>query len=203
MNEQELNLIDWPKPRVLLLGGTSHSGKTSLAERIAAKPGWVLQSTDKLAKHPGRPWKSGSFTPPPHVQQHYQSLNVEALLDDVIRHYNRLWPMIEKIIADHIDSAAPEQHSLVIEGSALWPTNVLKFNSTHARAFWLEVSPEVTQQRIYANSDYENSPVEGKYLVDKFLQRTLKFDNHMKAQLGKHKNLLLTDRDLARLVATL
>ncbi len=42
--------------RVILIGGSSHAGKSTLGQAIAAKLGWSYRSTDKLARHPGRPW---------------------------------------------------------------------------------------------------------------------------------------------------
>lgn len=40
--------------RVILIGGSSHVGKSTLAQYQAAKLGWNYRSTDKLARHPGR-----------------------------------------------------------------------------------------------------------------------------------------------------
>ena len=41
--------------RVLLIGGPSHTGKSTLAETLAAELGWNHVSTDSMARHPGRP----------------------------------------------------------------------------------------------------------------------------------------------------
>jgi len=188
-------------PRVLLVGGTSHAGKTSLAENIAANPGWTMRSTDKLAKHPGRPWKSTGSAAPPHVQDHYRTLDVDALIKDVLRHYNSLWPMIESTISEYLENGNAENHSLVIEGSALCPANTLKLRSPHVRSFWLDVCPEVSQHRIYENSDYAHASAEDRYLIDKFLQRTLRFNEVMKTQLKGYEHLIVNQHDSARLSA--
>lgn len=42
--------------RVILIGGSSHAGKSTLAQALAAELGWSYGSTDKRARHPGRPW---------------------------------------------------------------------------------------------------------------------------------------------------
>jgi len=42
---------------VILLGGTSCVGKSSLGQSLASSLGWDLLSTDQLARHPGRPWR--------------------------------------------------------------------------------------------------------------------------------------------------
>ena len=42
--------------RVILIGGSSHTGKSTAAREIAGRLGWSHLSTDSLARHPGRPW---------------------------------------------------------------------------------------------------------------------------------------------------
>ncbi len=49
MNQTRIILIG------ILIGGTSHAGKSTLAQSLAAKLGWNYLSTDKLARHPGKP----------------------------------------------------------------------------------------------------------------------------------------------------
>ena len=40
--------------RVILIGGSSHVGKSTLAQSLASKLGWRYISTDSLARHPGQ-----------------------------------------------------------------------------------------------------------------------------------------------------
>ena len=40
--------------RVVLIGGTSNVGKSTVADEVAAKLGFERLSTDSLARHPGR-----------------------------------------------------------------------------------------------------------------------------------------------------
>ena len=86
--------------RVILIGGSSHVGKTTLAGRLAERPGWSARSTDYLARHPGRPWRHPPDTLPPHVGEHYLSLDVEDLIASVLGHYRGLWPVVETIIRE-------------------------------------------------------------------------------------------------------
>ena len=72
-------------PRVVLIGGTSHVGKSTLSESLAARLGWTRISTDTLARHPGRPWKPAPEKVPDHVAEHYLSLSVNELIEDVPR----------------------------------------------------------------------------------------------------------------------
>ena len=56
--------------RVILIGGSSHVGKSTLSRSLADKLGWRLISTDKMARHPGRPWRSAPERLPDHVAEH-------------------------------------------------------------------------------------------------------------------------------------
>ena len=87
--------------RVILIGGTSHTGKTALARALAARLGWRRLSTDSLARHPGRPWKTGGCVVPDHVAEHYLSLSVDELIEDVLAHYRSLWPAIRDLVSAH------------------------------------------------------------------------------------------------------
>ena len=73
--------------RVLLIGGTSHVGKSTLAKALAARLGGEHVSTDTLARHPGRPWATSSGPFPRHVAAHYLSLSVDELTTEQLRHY--------------------------------------------------------------------------------------------------------------------
>ena len=88
--------------RVVLIGGTSHVGKSTLSESLAARLGWDRVSTDTLARHPGQPWKPAPEKVPDHVAEHYLSLSVDELLEDVLHHYGiNVWPKVEAIVASH------------------------------------------------------------------------------------------------------
>jgi hypothetical protein len=92
--------------RVLLIGGTSHAGKSTLAQAIAERLGWQYRSTDKLARHPGRPWAPEGGAVPDHVADHYRSLSVDELLADVLCHYaGNVWPLARALIATHAQDA--------------------------------------------------------------------------------------------------
>ena len=69
--------------KVLLIGGTSHVGKSTIAKRLAAQLGWNHLSTDQLARHPGRPWRNDELPVPSDVIAHYSRLTTTELVDAV------------------------------------------------------------------------------------------------------------------------
>lgn len=160
--------------RIILIGGTSHAGKSTLAQSLSTKLNWNYLSTDKLARHPGKPWiqPNKNFIPQ-HVVKHYKNLSPEALFLDVISHYEKnVLPQVEKIVCS-------EEH-LIIEGSALYPTLVEKLVCENGvKAIWLTGSDYLFQTRIYAESNFDNVSEDKKYLIEKFLQRTLLYNQRM------------------------
>ena len=156
--------------RTILIGGSSNSGKSTLAAALATKLGWRYISTDSLARHPGRPWKTKPETVTDHVAEHYLSLAVDELITDVLRHYRSMWPNIEALITTHAMDATTER--LVLEGSALWPESVATLKLDQVAAIWLTASNELFQERIYQASRFDEATDREKMMVQKFLART-------------------------------
>ncbi|MBC8160734.1 MAG: hypothetical protein H7Z42_05890 [Roseiflexaceae bacterium] len=163
--------------RAILIGGSSNVGKSTLAEYLATKLGWRYQSTDLLARHPGRPWRPKPEEVPAHVAHHYRSLSVDELMDDVLSHYKRLWPTIEGIIATHATDEAAER--LTLEGSALWPETVATLNLDTVAAIWLTASNCFLQERIYRESQFAAASAGEQLLIRKFVERTQRYNDEM------------------------
>lgn len=76
--------------QVILIGGSSDAGKSTLCRALAAKLGWSYRSTDKLAQHPRCPWVGANGKAiPEHVAEYYRELSVNALFLDVLSHYEK------------------------------------------------------------------------------------------------------------------
>ncbi|MFE3854930.1 hypothetical protein ACFXPN_27835 [Streptomyces griseorubiginosus] len=75
--------------RVVVIGGTSNTGKSTVAGAVAERLGFAHRSTDLLARHPGRPWRTPEREVPPHVAEHYATPAVDELIDSVLGHYER------------------------------------------------------------------------------------------------------------------
>ena len=185
--------MNYPNPdlRVILIGGTSHVGKSAVAESLAAAMGWEYLSTDSLARHPGRPWKPAPEKVPDHVAEHYLTLSVEELIDDVLRHYRvNVWPKVEEIIGTRLDDSS--EAGIVLEGSALWPEFATDLDFDKVAALWLTADEEVIQERIYAGSLYRSKSSRERMMIDKFLERTLAFNARMIAAV-KRQGFILVD----------
>ncbi len=179
-----------PDLRVILIGGSSHVGKSTVSEYLAAALEWDHVSTDSLARHPGRPWKSAQEKVPDHVAEHYLCLSIGELLEDVLYHYRaNVWPKIETIIASR--SSDTSAHGIVLEGSALWPEFVASLDFDKIAAIWLTASEDVFRQRIHAGSLHSYKSIRERMMIDKFLERTLAYNARMVDLVNKREFTLV------------
>jgi 2-phosphoglycerate kinase len=184
--------------RVLLIGGTSHTGKSTLARTLAARLGWSCLTTDTLARHPGRPWQASPQMVPQHVAEHYRTLPVDELVADVLRHYRQnIWPLVEAIVAARAADLTTDR--LVLEGSAILPECVVNLPYRNTAAVWLTASREFLAQRIYAGSRYASKTIPEKALIDKFVQRTWQFNDLMVEEVKRLGLASLVVDDASRL----
>ncbi len=164
--------------KVILIGGSSHVGKSQLAKSVATTLGWTLVSTDSLARHPGRPWQTPPEKVPNEVAVHYLDLSVDELIEDVLNHYRaNVWPKVEAIIDSHTSNSS--DLGVVIEGSAVWPEFAGGLDFNEIAAVWLTASDDLFRQRIYAGSNFDSKAPRERRMIDKFLERTLAYNARM------------------------
>ncbi|MFF7639246.1 hypothetical protein [Streptomyces canus] len=157
-----------------MIGGTSNTGKSTVAGAVADRLGFTQRSTDLLARHPGRPWRTPEREVPPHVAEHYTTLGVDELIDSVLAHYERLWPRIEELVRAHTTGPG-----LVLEGSALWPERVATLDAPHTAAVWLTAGEDVVRARIRAGGRYDEASEQERALMDTFLARSVRYQELM------------------------
>ncbi|ALC32043.1 hypothetical protein ABE83_21545 [Streptomyces sp. CFMR 7] len=157
---------------MVLIGGTSNTGKSTVAEVVAGRLGFEHRSTDGLARHPGRPWRTPDREVPPHVAEHYATLTTDELIASVLAHYEHLWPRIEELITDR---ARPGGPGLVLEGSALLPERVARLTVPRTAAVWLTADDAVLRGRVRAAGRYEEVTAGERLLMDRFLARTVRY----------------------------
>lgn len=191
-----------PALRVILIGGTSHAGKSSLARYLAGAIGWRYQTTDKLARHPGRPWSNDAVPVPQHVAAHYATLPVDELLADVLLHYEKnVLPQVSALVGECVSN--PSLDGLVLEGSALLPAGVAPLLSEHVGGVWLRANDQLLVARIRAESRYRQRGTEDQLLIDKFIERTLVFERHIERAIEEYElpRLPVSESDTCEMLA--
>jgi 2-phosphoglycerate kinase len=176
------------KRKLLFIGGVSHVGKSTIAQSIldcvGDSFGYNYISTDKLARHPGRPWQPQLTDIPKHVIEHYQFLTADELVENVLNHYHtNVWPRVDDIVTAHVTNISSGQ--IAIEGSALLPELVNNLNFENTASLWFTASNEFLKKRIYLSSQYEiKSPFE-RMLIDKFWKRNCLLNERIIADIDR------------------
>ena len=191
--------------RLILIGGTSHVGKSTLGRRLAEELGWSYLSTDQLARHPGRPWRSGGDRIPDDVEDHYNHLSVAELMDSVLSHYrSNVWPIIDAIVRSRLNN--PFDLGLVFEGSAILPDLIGRAGYSRVAAIWLTAPDHLITERVRRSSNYETRSDAERRLIDAFLRRTIEIDRILRESPDTDEgNMLdassLEAREVLRLMA--
>jgi len=122
---------------------------------------------------------------PEYVAEHYGELSVNALFLDVLSHYEKnVLPQVEAIVHSHTADLSTE--CLIIEGSALWPGFVANLVGENAvKALWLTASDQLFRTRIFSESNFYNVSEDEKHLIQKFLDRTLFYNKHMREEVER------------------
>jgi hypothetical protein len=108
---------------------------------------------------------------PPHVAEHYLKLSPGAVLQFLLVHYDNMWPGIRDLILSHV--ADPGLDPIIVEGSALRPSEVARLASPNVEAAWLAGNGDAIRNRILQGSDYSRAPARQKQVIDRFVSRSI------------------------------
>ena len=150
----------------LLIAGTSHCGKSTLAARVSKALGWRAVSTDALGRHPGRPW----LNIPQAVCEFYDALSDESIYWFYRVHHDNMWPlMVQTIASEH-----GREGGLVLEGSALRPERIASLGRFEGMAICLTAPEDFLAMRIRSESGYAGRTDAERRHIDKFMVRSLR-----------------------------
>ncbi|MFB9947252.1 AAA family ATPase [Rhizobium puerariae] len=162
----------------ILIGGSSHVGKTTLARRLAEALGWNMVSTDSLARHPGRPWPSVRQP----VAEYYARLSPETIYWFLRVHHENMWPGIRRIIEEELQAGRP----FVFEGSALRPESIAPLVSEAIAGVFLHADNDFLQERMQSEAGYRQAGEADRRVMDSFIERSLRDNSEMRADAEKH-----------------
>ena len=168
----------------ILIGGTSHVGKSTLAGTLAGSLGRELISTDALGRHPGRPWPSVR----PEVAEYYASLTDETIHWFLKVHHENMWPRIRQIIDNHRQRAQP----FVLEGAALRPEYVAELEAGSVTAVFLYADDDFLRQRMLDEARRDEAYDEKAAIIEKFIERSLR-ENRQMLEAARTANIRCVD----------
>lgn len=172
-----------PPAAAVLIGGTSHVGKSTCAARLGAALHWPVIATDKLGRHPGRPWTGV----PPHVSEFYLSLSDDAVHWFQKVHHHNMRPAIREALR-RAESGGP----FILEGSALRPGYRADWTVLPAVAVCLYAEDDAVRERILFESDYARQPEPIQRATHKFITRSVR-ENRALAEEAKQNGVQLID----------
>ncbi|QRY68479.1 hypothetical protein JVX98_09440 [Ensifer sp. PDNC004] len=155
----------------ILIGGTSHVGKSTLAGTLARSLSRELISTDALGRHPGRPWPSLR----PEVAEYYASLTDETIHWFLKVHHENMWPRIRQIIDSHQERGQP----FVLEGAALRPEYVAALEPGSIIALFLHADDDFLRRRMMDEARRDEAYDEKAAIIEKFIERSLRENREM------------------------
>jgi 2-phosphoglycerate kinase len=171
------------RQQLILIGGASHTGKSTLARLLADHFHWNYCATDKLARHPGRPWQPQFTDIPKHIVDHYYLLSATELIEDVVNHYHQnVWPQIAEIVTTQVIDR--QDQGTIIEGSALLPELVNTLKLDNITSIWLTASDKFLRKRIYLSSQYSSKSTDEQMLIDKFWERNCLLNDRIIANIS-------------------
>jgi 2-phosphoglycerate kinase len=154
--------------KVILIGGTPYTGKTTLAKLLSAKLGYSNISTDDLgsalrAVLPDDP----AFNPngSRSYEDYYLQETNEKLISDTERHHSRLKPAVMHVIDSHLHFSGPA----VIEGWSMFPLWFDNDNKDLGK-IWLVSDPDTIYDRI-VNDDFFSGHSDRKKIIKKYSVR--------------------------------
>lgn len=168
----------------LLISGTSHTGKSTLASLVGETLGWDVLSTDQMGRHPGRPWPKV----PPHIAEYYSCLSAKTIYQFLLHHHENMWPNIQRLILENHDKEVP----FVLEGSALRPEYIATQISNKTAVVCLYSDRDFLRGRMHKQSCYDLLGESHQSIVDRFIDRSLR-DNDKNLSAARSHGLPCID----------
>lgn len=165
-----------PSLSTILIAGTSHVGKSTLAGLLSEKLGREAISTDSLARHPGRPWPS---IPAP-VAEYYAQLSADTIHWFLKVHHQNIWPLIRSLIDNSSNPA-------IFEGAALRPELISPLLGNTVAGVFLHAGNDFLLQRMRSHARYDDATASQRRIMDAFIERSLRENTEMLASAQQHR----------------
>lgn len=154
----------------ILISGSSHVGKSTLAARLAQALGCHAISTDSLARHPGRPWPE--VRPP--VAEYYSQLSLETVYWFLRAHHENMWLGLRQ----RIEAESCARKLFVFEGAALRPEYISTLLCDEISGVCLHANEDFLRERMRREAQYDQSKTSQR-IINKFIDRSLRDNAEM------------------------
>ncbi|WP_435791226.1 hypothetical protein [Clostridium sp.] len=158
--------------KVILVGGSPMSGKTTLATKIASKYFHNCISTDDIGQVIQTvidvdPMKGHDY------REYYIRKSIDGLLKDIEDYHERMWPSIKRLIDIHSTWSNP----IIIEGWALYPRLVKELGDKNIKKIWLVCDDKVLEKRLLEAKEFYMGATDKDLMIQNYLKRSI-WHNH-------------------------
>ena len=154
--------------KVILIGGSPLSGKTTLSTILATSYGYSHISTDDI----GEILQTALDIDPMNgldYKEYYIKKSPEELETEAYEYHKKIFPAIERLIGIHSCWSNP----LIMEGWALYPEMLKQIKGENVKKIWLVCEPEVLQKRLVRNKPFYSDSTDKDAMISKYLGRSI------------------------------
>ena len=146
--------------KVILIGGSPMTGKTTIAIDISSKLPCACISTDDIGVAlqtviPIDPMRGKDY------RDYYAQTPLSQLMTDARQYHQAMSPAINRLIAIHSTWGDP----LVMEGWAVYPSLIQSLNHRNVSSIWRIASDALLEQRMMERPDFLKGKAAENYLA--------------------------------------
>jgi 2-phosphoglycerate kinase len=186
-NNMDINL------KVILIGGSPMSGKSTLARKLSSYLGYANISTDDIGEVLQtavdiNPMKGFDY------REYYIKKTEEELKADTIDYHLKLYPAIERLIEVHYTWGSP----IIIEGWALYPSILKNTGKENIKKLWIVCTEAVFTKRLNEDIGFYKGTSDEELMKAKYLQRSLWHNDKIIDECGQFdENVIKVDEWLS------
>lgn len=154
--------------KVILIGGSPMSGKTTLATKLAQRYEYNCILTDDI----GEILESVvTISPMSDMDYHeyYIKRSLEDLCIDAWECHQKIWPAVKRLIKVHSEWGTP----IIVEGWALYPILLQNSVVETTKRIWLISDLTVLKNRLINAKEFIAGASDEDMMVKKYLQRSI------------------------------
>ena len=161
--------------KVLLIGGSPMTGKSTAARKIAAMYELPAVSTDDI----GQMLQTVSDIDPMkgrYYLEYYENTDPDTLMEDMRTYHSAIGKAVARLTEIHSSWGC----SMIIEGYAIYPDITL---NSRTDAVWLTAPEGLLRSRLESSAAFMNASDKAK---ENYLSRSLRLDRFIRGQCAKY-----------------
>jgi len=175
--------------KVILIGGSPMTGKSTVATVLASELKCACISTDDIGEvlqtvTDINPIKGQYYT------DYYSNTSKEKLIEDIKVYHAQIKPAIKRLIDIHTSWGAP----IIIEGWAIYPDLLDGLKTEEVKSVWLIANKILLQKRLEHNTAFFKDASNPEKMIENYLYRSCWHNDYLLEQckLKNQKYILIS-----------